>query len=86
MSKIRNYTIDGDIKTVNVIEPKTKKERFRAKYGVDKGNICRDCIFRRTIDYHNKRYFKCSKLGMTRSTATDIRLSDPACNQFLSKR
>jgi len=35
---------------------------------------CDNCHYCRVKNYHNKRYYKCSQLGISGSVATDIRL------------
>lgn len=42
---------------------------------------CKHCVFRITFNYHNKNYHKCKLIGISHSTATDIRLSN-VCDKF----
>lgn len=49
--------------------------------GVDKNHICKECKY--CIKYTATRnYYKCRKMGVTASSATDIRLKDYACRLF----
>jgi hypothetical protein len=45
------------------------------------GYQCRDCDHAVRVDAGNRRYWKClvSRLGASRSAASDIRISWPAC-------
>lgn len=46
------------------------------------GRKCKDCVFYRVFDYHNKRYGKCEKRGITHGAGTDHKASWPACKKF----
>lgn len=58
------------------------KSRFRQFHGYDKANRCKNCIHHKCIHDYGKRFHKCTKIGITNSEATDIRLKDFACNLF----
>ena len=58
------------------------KERFRRKNGYKNGFKCSQCKYHHRFDYNNKYFHKCEKMGISHSTATDIRLKDEACNLF----
>jgi len=45
------------------------------------GYVCKNCRYLITVDYHDKRYFKCEWIGLSHSAATDIRLSG-ICPKF----
>ncbi len=60
---------------------KTLKAKFRYNYGYKKGFFCKNCKYFEEHQY-NRKYFKCQKLGITSSSATDIRKSDIACNLY----
>lgn len=62
----------------------TKKSAFRYINGFKKGNYCKNCIHFVETQY-NRKYFKCEKLGLTSSSATDIRKNDIACNLYQEK-
>lgn len=59
----------------------TKKSLFRSIHGYKKGFYCKNCIYFKEMRY-NRKYFKCEKLGITSSQATDIRKNDIACNLY----
>lgn len=60
---------------------KTIKSKFRYNYGYKKGFLCKNCKFFVECRY-NRKYFKCEKMEITSSSATDIRKSDIACNLY----
>lgn len=55
------------------------KDQFRARYGYLQGKQCKNCKYHHRLEYNNKYYHKCKRLGITQSNATDIRLKDIAC-------
>lgn len=57
------------------------KDCFRKMHGFDENHTCGECRFvtRMTL---GRTYIKCEKIGVTHSDATDIRLSDKACDLF----
>ena len=59
----------------------TIKQRFRRMYGYDYNHTCGTC---RWFAEHvrQKTYFKCHKMGVSSSDATDIRKKDIACRQW----
>ena len=44
---------------------------------------CMNCQNFLEINYHNKKYFKCNLMGMSSSSASDIR-KGYVCRQFIS--
>ena len=60
----------------------TIKSEFRRMHGYRKGLCCKDCAHFLEGSYHNRKYFKCVKMGLSHSEATDIRKSDIACNLY----
>lgn len=60
---------------------KTLKSKFRYNYGYKNGFYCRNCKYFEEHQY-NRKYFKCRKLGITSSSATDIQKSDIACSLY----
>ena len=59
----------------------TKKSLFRSINGYKQGFYCKNCKYFKELR-HNRKYFKCEKLGITSSEATDIRKNDIACNLY----
>lgn len=59
----------------------TKKSLFRSINGYKQGFYCKNCKYFKELR-HNRKYFKCEKLGITSSDATDIRKNDIACNLY----
>ena len=59
----------------------TIKSRFRRTAGYKEGYKCGDCTHCKTYEYAH-RYYKCEVMGLTNSTATDIRKKDVACNYY----
>lgn len=85
---MKQYDIFGnevDIETIQIYPPprsgKTMKQKFRYNYGFKNGYFCKNCKYFVECTY-NRKYFKCEKLGITSSSATDIRKSDVACNLY----
>ena len=58
------------------------KKDLEEKNGYKKGFKCSQCKYHHRFDYNNKYFHKCEKMGISHSTATDIRLKDEACNLF----
>lgn len=57
------------------------KAEFRHIFGYDFEHRCGDCAY--CIGQRaNRTHYKCKKMGMTHSNATDIRLKDAACKLF----
>ena len=61
----------------------TMKNAFRTCYGYKEGSYCKNCKHFVEQRYNRKRYFKCDELGITASSATDIRKNDVACNLYM---
>lgn len=89
MTKNKQMDIFGneiDVIEIQSLSPrsgKTFKDKFRNNYGFKNGFFCKNCIYFKELNYHYRRYFKCEKLGITSSTATDIRKSDIACSLYV---
>ena len=64
---------------------KTIKANFRNSYGFKKGFFCKNCKYFNEYTY-NRTYFKCEKIGITHSSATDIRKKDIACNLYKEEK
>lgn len=62
---------------------RTIKSKFRSFYGFDERNKCKECAHRVVIHYNNKNFHKCRMMGISSSSATDIRLKDYACKLFV---
>lgn len=60
----------------------TIKSEFRRMHGFRKGLSCKDCKYFLEGNYHNRKYFKCQKMGVSHSEATDIRKSDTGCTLY----
>lgn len=90
---MEQYTIDGKIEEVsfgekrNVIKHRklTIKEKYRAKFGTRTDVKCKDCRHCSREDYNDKHYYKCKIMGISSSAATDIRLKDYGCSNFIKK-
>ncbi len=61
--------------------PERLKQMHRV-YGVSAGHTCKHCRHCLAIHHHDKRYRKCELYRISRSTATDWRVSWPACGRF----
>lgn len=46
------------------------------------GFTCATCAFLLVDEHHNKRFFKCGRVKITRGAGTDIRKKDPACARY----
>ena len=90
---MKQDTIDGNIEEINFMKKEkstiqkrlTIKEKFRLRYGYNEEFKCKDCKFFIRIDYNDKHYYKCEIMGISSSTATDIRLKDYGCQNFVIK-
>lgn len=75
-----------DIETIieeqNKQKKQTIKQKFREIYGFKNGYKCANCIYLYCRFHNNRNYYKCEKMGLSHSIATDIRLKDVACNLF----
>lgn len=60
----------------------TLKQKFRLHYGFLEGKYCKTCKYHSRFEYNYKYYHKCEKLGISNSSATDIRLKDVACKLY----
>lgn len=85
MKQIDIFGNEVDVETI--IEKKrlkrlTIKEKFRQIHGFKEGFKCANCIYLWCNFHNNKNYYKCKKIGISHSKATDIRLKDIACNLF----
>lgn len=79
-----------DIETISEEEHKLKhqtiKQNFRNMYGLKKDDKCANCAHLYARYHNNRTYYKCKKIGLSNSKATDIRLKDTACNLFKESR
>lgn len=62
---------------------RTIKEQFRDYAGYDSAHICKDCEFCVRQQCGARTHYKCKKMGISSSQATDIRLKDIACRGFV---
>ena len=87
MKQLDIFGNEVDIKKINDEAKKqrfnrlTIKETFRKLHGYNKSNCCKDCKYC-ICNHRDKRYYKCEKIGLTNSEATDIRLKDHSCDLF----
>ena len=70
--------IDGEPRKVG---RRKIKDEFRFMYGFNKEHRCKECEYFVRATY-NRTYFKCEKMGISSSVATDIRANDYACKLF----
>ena len=79
-----NYDIFGNLSEPP--EPKHDGNRYKTMqelYGIKEGNdTCKTCDHLMNCDYHGKSYYKCELWIVSRSSATDIRLKNRACNKY----
>ena len=64
----------------------TIKNKFRLINGFIKNKYCKDCKSFMEYTYNNKKYFKCIEIGVSSSSATDIRKKDIACKLYIKKQ
>lgn len=88
MKDLLGYEVDDskyfeDNKPLKIKE--TIKSEFRRMHGYKTGCFCKDCKSFIEGHYHNRKYLKCVKMGLSHSEATDIRKSDIACNLYESE-
>jgi len=60
----------------------TIKSEFRRMHGFKNGLHCKNCNHFLEGHYRGKVFFKCQKMGLSHSVATDIRKSDIACSLY----
>lgn len=60
----------------------TIKSQFRWYAGYRGDHICKECKFCIRQQCGNRAHYKCKKMGISSSAATDINLKDCACNFF----
>lgn len=65
---------------------RTIKGKFRSSFGFYKDHQCRECQHHVVLHYNNKNFYKCRMIGISNSSATDIRLKDYACKLFVEER
>lgn len=88
MKQLDIFGNEVDIEIINVETKKVRggrlsiKDTFRKIHGYNKNHYCKNCHFCICNIYRNRKYYKCYKLGLSCSEATDIRLKDYACNLF----
>lgn len=61
------------------------KSKFRRSAGYYDEHICKDCKYCIRVQSGGHAHYKCRKMGISSSVATDIRLKDRACNLFSAK-
>lgn len=60
----------------------TIKSEFRCGAGYDAQHICKQCKYCIRCQCGSHAHYKCKRMGISSSTATDIRLKDIACTLF----
>lgn len=85
MKNLLGIDVD-ESKYFEIVKPvktrETIKSEFRRMHGHKKGCYCKDCNHFLEGRWKGKKYFKCVKMGLSHSDATDIRKSDVACNLY----
>lgn len=85
MKQTSLFGLDEDISNIQPMKKQksvpTIKNRFRRFAGYDRTRTCKNCKFHE-IQQFSRPYHKCLKMGITSSSATDIRVSDPACKFY----
>ena len=61
----------------------TIKDVFRREHGYDFNHRCRECARITAYSAGKKTVYKCPVLGITGGSATDVKLKDIACNEFI---
>lgn len=90
---MEQYTFDGTIEEVNYIKKErpvnhkrlTIKQKYRLKYGINENVRCKDCKFCILQNGNIRHWYKCEKMGISGSQATDIRLKDYGCSNFIER-
>lgn len=92
MQSMEQYTIDGGTEKFILVDneelshrPLTIKEKFRKIYGNNESVKCGDCKHCIRVNTNNKNYYKCEVMGISRSAATDIRLKDYGCSEYVER-
>lgn len=88
---MEQYTFDGTVEEINFLPKDTAtiykrltiKQKFRLKYGINENVRCKDCKYFKKINVNGKHYYKCEIMGISSSSATDIRLKDHGCSKFM---
>lgn len=82
--KIGQYDIFGNLvpveKTIKE-KPSKKFKTMQEMFGFTKGKFCKTCRHKFKREYAGT-YYKCEKWHTSNSSATDIRLRDPACGLY----
>lgn len=63
----------------------TIKESFRRVVGYDESHRCKQCKHLRKVNVGQRTAYKCEVMGISNSSATDIRLKDYACERFVPR-
>ena len=61
----------------------TIKQDFRWRFGYRHDHHCKECKYCQRWQMGNHGVYKCENMGISNSTATDIRLKDFACRLFV---
>ena len=70
----QEYPITSDGKThLGKIQKLKKSMGYRLSSGERK---CKNCVSKCRLNYHDKTYYKCERIGFSNSEATDIRLKN----------
>ena len=86
MKDLFDFDVDDEKYFEELKSPKattTIKKEFRRMHGYNSNYFCKDCKYFLEGLYRSRKYFKCEKIGLSHSEATDIRKSDVACNLYV---
>lgn len=61
---------------------RTIKGKFREAHGYSISHNCGECVYCIKYTGTKRNFYKCKKIGVTMSSATDIRLKDSSCDLF----
>lgn len=82
MRQLELFGGEAELKTISKTPAReTIKSRWRKMYGYLDGKQCKECKYLGSYTA-NKKWYKCTLMGMSNSSATDIRLKDIACNRY----
>lgn len=71
-----------DCNEIYTQQPNRKYKTMQEIYGYRRDQTCKDCKHKIKLKYHGRVYYKCSLWRLSKSSATDIRLKNIACNKW----
>lgn len=72
-----------EMESKNISSPYLRfKNHNRYRLSENTESNCKNCNHCRRMEYHNKNYYKCILMGISHSTATDIKLKN-VCDKFM---